>query len=104
MEENRQGKLIHSLSGHLFWDVDISKLDEDIDSKYIIKKVLLYGLYADFKKILNYYGLKKIIDTAVNSREIDKKTASFLSVISGIPTSRFACYITEQSRPKHWNF
>jgi len=96
--------LVKTLSPHLFWDVDISEIDEIKNSKYIVTKVLLYGLYSDFKKIIHYYSLEKIVNIALNINEIDKKTASFLSTISGVPKSRFPCYITKQSHPKHWNF
>jgi hypothetical protein len=45
-----------------------------------------------------------IIDLAVKMRELDKRTAAFLSIISDVPKNKFTCYITEQSTPKHWNF
>ena len=99
-----QNKLVNSLSKHLFWDVEVAEIDAEQHSSFIIKKVLLYGLYSDFQQILNYYGLDKIIDAATKIKEIDKKTASYLSVISGVSKSRFACYTTQQSRMKHWNF
>ena len=43
------GGLIDSLSQYLFWDADVSDVDEKLNSKYIIKKVLLYGKYKDYK-------------------------------------------------------
>ena len=95
---------VNTLSPHLFWDVDISEIDEDVNSKYIVSKVLQYGLYADFEKIVKYYGLMKIVELATNIRGIDKKTVSFLSTISGVSKNKFSCYITEQSNPQHWNF
>jgi len=94
-------KLIHKLSPHLFWDVTKSDIDEHKHPDYIISRVLTHGLYSDWKKIQSYYGLKKIVNVAVKMRELDKRTASFLSVLSGIPKIKFRCYSTEQSRQKH---
>ncbi|MCD4692473.1 MAG: hypothetical protein K8R79_06145 [Calditrichales bacterium] len=97
-------QIVNTLSSHLFWDVDISDIDEKKHSKYIITKVLKYGLYSDWKTIVKFYSLNMIIDLAVKMRGLDKKTAAFLSIISDVPKNKFTCYITEQSTPKHWNF
>lgn len=97
-------QIVNTLSSHLFWDVDISDIDKKKHSKYIITKVLKYGLYSDWKTIVKFYSLNMIIDVAVKMRELDKRTAAFLSIISNVPKNKFACYITEQSTPKHWNF
>ncbi len=96
--------IVETLSKHLFWDVDALQLNSKEHSNYIIKKVLLYGFYSDWKEIHKYYGIEKIINTALNMRELDKKTASFLSAISGKQKTEFLCYNTEQSIQKHWNF
>ena len=97
-------EFLNSLSRHLFWDTDISEIDEIKHKKYIITKVLIYGLYPDWIKLVKRYTLKTIIDNALQIKELDKKTASFLSVIGDIPKNRFLCYNTKQSIPKHWNF
>ena len=96
--------LVNSLSNHLFWDIDKSKLEPQKHSKQIIYKVLHYGLYEDWVLIKGYYGLNNIVDTAITIRDLDRKTASFLSVIADIPKDSFLCYTSKQSIPKHWNF
>lgn len=96
--------IVETLSKHLFWDVDTLQLNSKEHSSFIIKKVLLYGLFSDWKEVYNYYGIDKIIDVAKKMRELDKKTASFLSAISGIQKTEFLCYTTKQSMQKHWNF
>ena len=96
--------LINTLSNHLFWDVDKSLVDTKAHSKYIITKVLQYGTFDDWKRLRNFYGLEKIVRTAIIIKDLDKKTASFLSVIADIPKDNFLCYTTRQSTPKYWNF
>ena len=96
--------LINSLSNHLFWDADISSIDPENHSKFIITRVLQYGLYEDWIILRKFYGLDKIVKIAVNIKNLDKKTASFLSLISDVPKDNFLCYTSKQSMPKHWNF
>jgi len=101
--ENKN-EIINSLSKHLFWDVDSSDIDLNKHKKFIIRKVLQYGTFNDWKIILKFYGKDTIISIAKLIKDLDKKTISFLSVISGISKTEFLCYTTEQSIPKHWNF
>lgn len=93
-----------SLSKHLFWDIDMHKIDYIMHAAHIIRKVLQFGLYSDWKKISGFYGLDKIIEVASKMRDLDLKTASFLSIVSGVSKNNFICYNTKQSIPKHWNF
>ena len=95
---------INKMSQHLFWDVNISEIDVYKNSKFIIKKVLQYGLYSDWKILLDLYGINKIVEIATQIKDIDKRTASFLSVIGNIPKHKFKCYSTKPSMPQHWNF
>ena len=101
---NKNSEILNSFSKHLFWDVNITDVDIDKNSKFVISKVLQYGLFSDWKIIAKYYGVNKIATIATSIRELDKKTSSFLSVISGIPKTKFKCYSTKQSVTQHWSF
>ena len=72
---------IDNFSEHLFWDVDKTKLDFDKHQKYIIKYVLLYGLYKDWELLKKLYGIEKIGNNASEIRDLDIKTATFISEI-----------------------
>jgi len=102
MEANK--KIVETLSKHLFWDVDISEIDDQEHKKFIVKKVLFYGTFNDWKKILKFYGKDSIISISKTIKDLDKKTLSFLSVISETAKTEFLCYTTKQSTPKHWDF
>ena len=95
---------ILNFSPHLFWDVDKNDIEMEKDYKFIIKKVLLYGLLSDFKLINKLYGVDKIAKTAIDIRELDKKTLSFISLFTNTPIKEFRCYNTEPSIQQHWNF
>lgn len=95
---------ISELSHHLFWDTDIQKIDADKNKRWLIHRVLEYGLIKDWYLINAFYGLNEITATAIKIRDLDKKTMSFISLLSKIPKEEFKCYSINQSNPKHWNF
>ena len=88
----KKNNIIHSLSNHLFWDVDLSDIDQDKHSGYIIKKVLQYGLFNDWEHLVAVYGIDKIADTAMGFKELDRKTASFLAILVNTPKENFLFY------------
>ena len=95
---------INLLSDHLFWDVDKDNLDTEKSKKTIVQRVLDYGLMRDWKILVQIYGIKEIANTAKNLRDLDIKSASFISFLSNTPLKKFACYTSKQSMPQHMNF
>lgn len=96
--------MIELFSKHLFWDTDRQKLNMDDKESYIILQVLEYGKINDWRLILKYYGLPKITAVSKEVRNLDPKTLSFISTITGISKDEFRCFTYQQSSPKHWNF
>jgi hypothetical protein len=101
--KTKQLQLIN-LSPHLFWDVDFKNIEFNKNKKLIIQRVLNYGLIGDWQIILKTYGISEIAKTAVSMRELDKKSASFVSLLSKIPKEDFLCYTTKPSIPQYLNF
>ncbi len=100
---NKNKIKIEDFSEHLFWDVDKTKLDIEKHQKYIVKYVLMYGLMNDWRLLLDLYGLKKISENAIQIRDLDKKSASFISTLSNIPLNKFKCYTSELLIKEHWD-
>lgn len=94
----------NDLSNHLFWDVDRSLLNMQDHKKFIISRVLEYGLMRDWIVINNYYGKEEIANIASSLRSLDKKALSFIATYAGLSKEKFKCYTTRQSTPQHWNF
>lgn len=91
-------------SSHIFWDVDIAKIDMSINKKWLVQRVLEYGLLNDWQIIYKYYGIEEIAQISIKLKDLDNKSVSFISVLANIPKENFLCYTTKQSKPKHWNF
>jgi hypothetical protein len=95
---------ISDFSPHLFWDVNRNELDFDKNRKIIVSQVLQYGLFEDWVLVCRLYTMKEIADVAVSIRDLDKKSLSFISLVTNTPKEQFACFTSNQSMPKHWNF
>ena len=94
----------NTFSEHLFWDVDYTKLDIQLNTSFIIKKILLYGFFDDWQTMFRLYGKESIIQQAKKIRELDIKTAHYIAFITNTPITEFECYTTKLSSPPHWNF
>lgn len=99
-----QNEYITQFSTYLFWDVNKDDLDMEEHSRYIIKRVIEYGMLNDWNIIKKYYGLERIIETAKKFRDLEPRALAYLSAISQTPKEQFRCYTYQQSSPQHWNF
>ena len=95
---------ISKLSPHLFWDVKKQQVDSELNSSFIIKRVLEYGLWNDWKEIKRKYGIQTIATEAQIFRELDPKALAFISHLSGVPKENFRCFTTKQLTAPHWHF
>jgi hypothetical protein len=100
----QQAIKIEDFSKHLFWDVDKNKLDFEVHQRYIIKYVLMYGLHEDWNLLKKLYSIETIGQNAAEIRDLDRKTASFVALLSKKNIKEFSCYTSKLSNLKHWNF
>jgi len=94
---------LKQFSPHLFWDVDINKVNIDKNNKWFINRVLEYGLFSDWLLLKKYYGIKQISEVAITIRDLSKKSMAFISLLSNTPKEKFICYTTKPSMPNYWN-
>lgn len=59
---------ISKLSEHLFWDIDMSQGDMGKAPAQIIQCVLEYSEMNDWRLILDYYGLDRIVEVCKQLR------------------------------------
>ena len=96
--------LVNSLSDYIFWDVDKDSVDAINHAPFIVQRVLEYGQTNDWKTLVRFYGLERIVTISLQLRSLDSKALSFISTISNTPIENFRCYTTKQSIPQHLNF
>ena len=85
--------IINKFSEHLFWDTRTDIVDMEKNAPYIVQRVLEYGKLSDWKLLLSFYGLYRIVDMACNLRTLEPRALSFISTVSGIPKNQFRCCI-----------
>ncbi len=100
---NTHSDIGSELSNILFWDVDKNDIDFDKHSTFIIQRVLEYGEFCDWKAILSYYGLNRIVSECKKMRTLDPICLSFIAAISHTNKEEYRCYHTAQSSPTLWN-
>ena len=93
-----------TLSKEIFWDIDMSTLNYEVQGAFILERVITRGTISDFKQIVKYYGIEALEKIAIDTKNLDKKSLNFISFFLNIPKYRFKCYSQIQSLETHWNY
>ena len=93
-----------NFSKHLFWDTDTETLDFEKNDVFIIGRVLQYGYFDDWKKIMKLYGRDRIKEKVTQIRDLDDISLHFVSNLFDIPLQEFRCYTLKQSNQSYWNY
>jgi hypothetical protein len=81
----------------IFWDTDINNLDPEKHTRYIIERILQYGLSEHVNWMLKSYTEDEVIQAVKQSRNIDRKTANFWSIHLEINKDEILCFTKPQS-------
>ena len=96
------GSTTSQLSKHLFWEIAQEKIDPDRNARWLIQRVLEYGVMDDWRWIKKYYGIPKIAEEAKKMKSLEPRALNFIASISNTPIKKFRCYTLRQSSQKHW--
>lgn len=91
-----------NLSKVIFWDTEYEKIQWEQKARYVIERVVMYGTVEDWHSIKAFYGINRIKNEMLQSRDLDAKSLSFLSCIFNTPKEKFRCYTEKQLQPQHW--
>jgi len=91
-------EIIH-LSKQAFWDVDMDKLDYEIQANAIIRRVFDHGSWEDILEVIVYYGKEKVITALTSAPYLKEITIVFASKLFHIPYADFKCSTTKQFHP-----
>ena len=81
----------------------MSQADMDQHPSQIIQRVLEYGGMKDWRIVLSYYGLDKIVAVCKTLRTLDPVCLSFICAISNTKKEDYRCYRFKQLSPTRWN-
>ena len=93
-----------TLSPTAFWDVDMQSLDYEKNARFIIEKVMNYGLWADIQEVMRFYGHDRVKQEVMQTAYLKKKSLSFCCAIFDLTPDQFRCYTQQQLHPTPWNY
>jgi hypothetical protein len=62
---------------YLLWEYDLNTFNYDKSYKIVIERVLQMGKIEDWKEIIRYYSIEKIVKTIDWSAQIEKSEKEF---------------------------
>lgn len=71
----------------LFWDTDIEKLDQDLNHRYIISRLLCKGGMDGLIWVTEHYSEDAIVDTVLHRRDMDPIVRNYMAQQYHIPKS-----------------
>ncbi len=88
---------------HLFWDVDLEKLDSKANQDFIIGRILQTGSQDDFHWALDFYG-KEILQNVFekNIQKFNKKSCNFWSLYFNVNSSPCTAKQLIQKQSAFW--
>lgn len=82
---------INQINSCLFWDVDASSLDIVKHKRFIIERVLQYGMPKDICRLLQQYTKEDLRHVVEKSKTIDRRTANYWRIYLGISKEHILC-------------
>jgi len=88
----------------MFWDTQFNKLDILKDQNLIIQRVIDFGTWEEFLKMLDHYGDETVIGESLKSRESSDQGAHFISNYFNKNIEDFTCYKKRRLSPIPFHF
>ena len=83
---------VQQLSSPCFWDTDRQTFDMDEYPSFIVSRVFEIGTLNDWRLLVSYYGLDRIVEVSKQLRDLDRVSLSFITSISDTNQADYRCY------------
>ena len=87
---------VQRLSAPCFWDIDRDAFDLDQYPAFIVSRVFEIGTLDDWRTLVSYYGLDRIVEVCKQMRHIDEVSLAFITTISNTNPADYRCCTTKQ--------
>lgn len=74
-----------------FWDVNFAELDQNKNWFLIVKRLLDRGNTQAIKWVISTYGVNKIKEVLLTTKDLDTKTANFWTGVLNLDPSKVPC-------------
>jgi hypothetical protein len=86
----------------VLWDVDLQQFDVEKHAGFLVRRVLEYGTWAQWKLLKQRLGAERIEQIVVSLPRLDPRAAAFCSVIFHRAPESFACFTARPFSPGPW--
>ncbi len=90
------GECVGEVCAACFWDTDRETFDMDHYPAFIVSRVFEIGTLNDWRTLVSYYGLDRIVEVCKQIRHIDEKSLAFITTISNTNPADYRCFTTKQ--------
>jgi len=66
-----------NIPAYLLWEYDLKTFNYDKSYKIVIERVLERGTMEEWREIVSYYSIEKILETIEWSAQLDKRDKDF---------------------------
>ena len=87
---------VKQFSAPCFWDTDQQSFDLERYPAFIVSRVFEVGTLNDWRLLVAYYGLDRIVEVCKSLRHLDKISMSFITAISDTAPTDYRCYTSTQ--------
>ena len=87
---------VSKLKRRLFWDVDPETIDDDLNRRFVIERVLQRGGIEDLRLTISHYGMPLFADEARQIRSLDPVTLAFAACVCNEKEENFRCCTTRR--------
>ncbi len=87
---------VKQFSSPCFWDTDQQSFDLERYPAFIVSRVFEVGTLNDWRLLVAYYGLDRIVEVCKSLRHFDKVSLSFITAISNTSPTDYRCYTSIQ--------
>ena len=100
---NAKQQFVKQLKPHHFWDINMSEIDDVINKRLIIERIINLGSLSEIDAIIKHYGITEVIKAIRELSFLDPKTLNFISKLFDVPKNTFRCSTGNPLKKKHWN-
>ena len=91
--DNMENKWLNEFQ-YAFWDTDLTQLDAECDSDYIIVRLYCKGGIRGIRAAEKYYSKEQISHAAMVRRDLNPIAANYLQSVCGLAREEMAYYRT----------
>ncbi len=89
-------KYIPEIRSAVFWDIQMSQLNYEKSSDFIICRVFNYGNFNEMADVIICYGKAYVKELLLSTINLDPIGLASAAAFLGIPQTQFKCYELKQ--------